>query len=82
MTPLAPRAFVLARLGASGPLPDGEALGAFNYVDSGHIDSFSIMALIVAIEEAFDIELPDEAFEADSFRTIGGLIAAIEAARA
>ncbi|MEM6627768.1 MAG: acyl carrier protein [Pseudomonadota bacterium] len=65
---------------AKGPLPEGDT-SAFNYVDSGHIDSLGVMQLVVALEEAFDVELSDEAILSDAFRTVGGLISAVHAAQ-
>ena len=42
----------------------------FRYLDSGHIDSFEIMHLIVNIEQEFNIRIEAEDTESDEFRYI------------
>lgn len=54
---------------------------AFNYVDSGLIDSLGVMRFVSEIEETFDIELRDEDILSDEFRTLGGVIEIVEQAR-
>ena len=51
---------------------------AYRYLDTGHIDSFSILNLIVEIENAFDITLSPEDTQSDEFRTPGGLVSLIK----
>ncbi|MBT5399214.1 acyl carrier protein [bacterium] len=50
----------------------------FRYLDSGHIDSFEIMHLIVNIEQEFNIRIEAEDTESDEFRYIEGLVEMIE----
>jgi acyl carrier protein len=72
--------FVLALITRNGALPAYCDVPAFNFLDSGHVDSMGVMQLVVAIEERFDIELSDAEIMADDFRTIGGLCATIDRA--
>ena len=51
---------------------------AYRYLDAGHIDSFSILNMIIEIEDTFAITLSAEDIESDSFRTPGGLTEIIE----
>lgn len=55
-------------------LPKGIDLATYRYIDSGHIDSISMIGFIVDIESYFDIEISDLDMESSEFRTIGGLI--------
>ncbi len=72
------RSVVVGLLRARGPIPEGPALDAFDYIDSGHVDSLAVMKFIVALENALDIELTDADIESDRFRRVGSLIALLE----
>lgn len=63
-----------------GPIPgdtEGERLG-FAYLDSGHIDSVTLVLMITELEEAFDVRLDARSMQSEEFRTVGGLIGIFE----
>jgi acyl carrier protein len=68
-------AFVIACLEEKRPLPGAtlEEKVAYDYLDQGHIDSFGIMQLILAVEERFAIRLDQDDLQSDEIRTVGGL---------
>ena len=72
---------VIATLERDEPLPKEtvEEKLAYRYLDEGHIDSFSIMNLIVEFEVAFNITLSSEDTQSDEFRTASGLVTLIMA---
>lgn len=72
------RSIVVGLLRARGPIPEGSALDAFDYIDSGHVDSLAVTKFIVALENALDIELTDGDIESDRFRVVGSLVALLE----
>ncbi|PKN08836.1 MAG: hypothetical protein CVU73_06270 [Deltaproteobacteria bacterium HGW-Deltaproteobacteria-8] len=74
------QSFVLASLEAARPLPGATQADklAYDYLDQGHIDSFSIMQLILTLEERFGIRFGQEDLESDEMRTVGGLAAIVE----
>ncbi|GAA3430000.1 phosphopantetheine-binding protein [Streptosporangium sandarakinum] len=43
--------------------------------------SLTCMGLMLTVEDTFQIELPDEALREGTFRTVGTITAAVEAAR-
>ena len=49
------------------------------FVDDLHADSLDVVQIIMAIEETFGIEIPDDA--AEQFRTVGQAVEAIRAAK-
>lgn len=51
--------------------PEDVALGA-SFIDDLGADSLDIVELIMALEEEFDIEIPDE--EAEKFPTVGNVV--------
>jgi len=53
-------------------------VSAFNFVDSGHVDSLAIIKFVLDLEEKFDISLSEEDMLDPQFRTIGGLVSIIE----
>ena len=55
-------------------LPPGCDIDAFNYIDSGHIDSIAIVKFILEIEIEFNVDISPEDIESPEFRTIGGLV--------
>lgn len=71
---------VIELLERRAPVPNLADIDSFDYYESGHVDSLGLMTLVSEIETVFNITLDDEAFLSDDFRTIGGLIAVIEAA--
>ena len=48
-----------------------------NVVDDLGADSLDVVELVMALEEAFDLEIPDE--EAEKIRTVKDIIAYLEA---
>ena len=49
---------------------DLELLSHINFVDDIGLDSISFIELIVEIESAFDVEIPDEYLTAEHFDTL------------
>ena len=70
---------VIAILEREDPLPEAnlEDKLDYRYLDTGHIASFSIMNLIVELEDTFDIKLSSEDTQSDQFRTARGLVSII-----
>tara|TARA_B100002003_G_C14157111_1_gene557375 strand:- start:6373 stop:6657 length:285 start_codon:yes stop_codon:yes gene_type:complete len=64
---------VCEALEAKGPLPPGEGLANYAYIDEGHVNSLSLLEFITGLEERFDIQFSDSDFESVEFRTVGGL---------
>jgi acyl carrier protein len=54
------------------PLGEIKDIENFRYLDN-HLDSFSIIHFIMALEEEFGIKLEPEDTESEEFRTIGGV---------
>jgi acyl carrier protein len=57
----------LAEAPVDGPLADDQSLPELG------IDSTGIMSLVVAVEERFDIEIPDHDITTVNFGTLGGI---------
>jgi acyl carrier protein len=57
----------LAEAPVDGPLDPDESL-----IELG-IDSTGIMSLVVAVEERFDVEIPDQDINTVNFGTLGGI---------
>jgi len=70
------RNFILQLLQERGPIPAGD-IDAYNYIDSGHIDSLGLIKFFMRIENQFGIELSSEEMSATSIRTVGGITALI-----
>ncbi len=51
-----------------------------SFTDDLDVDSLSMVEIIVAVEDEFDVEVPDE--EAKNLRTVGDAVAYIERANA
>jgi acyl carrier protein len=65
----------LTRIAADAPLrADLDLRGA-------GVDSLALVDLLVALEDAYDIEFPDNFLTADTFRTPGSLWTAVSALR-
>ena len=69
--------FVLGLIEKKARLPVGVDVPAFNYIDSGYVDSIEIIKFVVDIEAAFNVEISDADLESPEFRTVGGLISMI-----
>lgn len=66
--------FVIGLIEKKGKLPQNEDILAFNYIDSGYVDSIGIIKFVVEIEAKYEIEITEADIESNEFRTIGGLI--------
>lgn len=69
--------FVIGLIEKKGKLPQNEDILAFNYIDSGYVDSIGIIKFVVEIEAKYEIEITEADIESNEFRTIGGLISII-----
>tara|TARA_Y100001970_G_scaffold293410_1_gene440018 strand:+ start:3003 stop:3245 length:243 start_codon:yes stop_codon:yes gene_type:complete len=56
------------------PLQNIEEKLDYRYLDEGHVDSFSLLNLILELESEFDIKLSAEDTESDNFRTPRGIV--------
>ena len=54
-------------------LPEGIDFEAFEYLDSGFMDSLGVLEFIMAIEEELEIRFSEQEMDSPSFRTLGGL---------
>lgn len=64
--------FIINELEKSGPIPSDDPL-AFNFIDSGHIDSLSIMKFLVLLEGEFNLQFSDDELLSEEFKTVSGL---------
>lgn len=66
---------VLSVLKQRGALHDEhDEMRHTDYVESGLVDSLGLMNLVTELETIFDVELEEDDFMQENFRTIGGLI--------
>ncbi|MEQ8692980.1 MAG: acyl carrier protein [Pseudomonadales bacterium] len=65
---------VITRLGV---LQDGGVLNADTDLYDAGMSSHASVKLMLSLEDAFDIEFPDEALERDTFASISAIIKAI-----
>jgi acyl carrier protein len=63
---------IIDQLGAK----PGQIVPGASFIDDLGADSLAIVQFVMAIEEAFDIEIPDE--DADALRTIGDAFAYLQ----
>ena len=71
--------FIISLLEKHGPVPgkdDREKL-AYRFLETGHIDSFTLNEFIIEIEDQFSIAMSPEDMQSEEFRSIGGLIEVI-----
>ena len=66
------REIIVEQLGVSAD----EVVAEASFIDDLGADSLDIVELVMAIEEEFDIEVPDE--EAERMQNIGDVIAYVE----
>lgn len=59
---------------------DGEVKPESKFVDDLGADSLDVVELVMALEEKFEVEIPDE--EAEKIQTVGDVVAYIEKAKA
>ena len=59
---------------------EGEVKPGSKFVDDLGADSLDVVELVMALEEKFEIEIPDE--EAEKIQTVGDVVAYIEKAKA
>jgi len=55
---------------------EGEVTPSASFVDDLGADSLDVVELVMAFEEAFDIEIPDE--DAQKIRTVGDALTYVE----
>ncbi|MCB0221778.1 MAG: acyl carrier protein [Chrysiogenetes bacterium] len=70
------KAIIVDQLGADADAIKPEAA----FIDDLGADSLDVVELVMAMEEEFDISIPDEA--AENIKTVGDAIAFIEKAKA
>jgi acyl carrier protein len=59
------------------PFADAGELGGESELASLGLDSMSIVALLGDLEDSYDVELPDEIVNEETFATVGSLWAAL-----
>ena len=59
---------------------EGEVKPESKFVDDLGADSLDVVELVMALEEKFEIEIPDE--EAEKIQTVGDVVGYIEKAKA
>ena len=59
---------------------EGEVKPESKFVDDLGADSLDVVELVMALEEKFEIEIPDE--EAEKIQTVGDVVVYIEKAKA
>lgn len=59
---------------------EGEVKPESKFIDDLGADSLDVVELVMALEEKFEIEIPDE--EAEKIQTVGDVVAYIEKAKA
>ena len=74
-----PKAFIVQLLLEKGPLPEGESVDDYRYLDAGHIDSLGLIKFVFRLEEHFKVRLRPEDIDNEKFRTVGGLVSLIQA---
>ena len=47
------------------------------YLEEGWLDSFDLVDFLTYLEQEFNVELPPEDLQTESFRTLGGVVATI-----
>jgi D-alanine--poly(phosphoribitol) ligase subunit 2 len=62
-------------LGVHPPAPD------VDLIESGLIDSLSLVTLIAELETAFDVRFPLESFDVEDFRTLDRMAAVVKRTR-
>jgi len=70
--------YIVRLLNKKGPLPADVDIDQYRFIDSGHIDSLSLLNFVMDLEEHFQIELTDQDLESPEFRTVSGLAAMIQ----
>lgn len=66
--------FIITNLEEKSPLP-GETLEeklSYPYLDQGHVDSFGIIELVIAVEQRFGVRLDQHDLQSDEIRTPKG----------
>lgn len=70
--------FILGLLQKKYTIDKNIDIKTLNYVESGYVDSLSIIQFIVEIENEFGIEFSDDELADPSFKVVGELINLIE----
>jgi acyl carrier protein len=73
-----PKAFIVQLLLEKGPLPAGESVDDYRYLDAGHVDSLGLVKFVFRLEERFNIRIDPEDINSEQFRSVGGLSRLIE----
>lgn len=55
-------------------LPQCDDIGAYRYLDAGHIDSLGIMNFILQLEDYFNLEISDDDMLSEQFQTVDGVV--------
>ena len=72
--------FIVSLLERHGPVSGKDEMEklAYRFLETGHIDSFTLNEFIIEIEDQFDIVLSPDDTQSEEFRSIGGLIEIIK----
>ena len=72
--------FIVSLLEKHGPVSGKDEMEKLTYrfLETGHIDSFTLNEFIIEIEDQFSIAMSPEDMQSEEFRSIGGLIEIIK----
>jgi acyl carrier protein len=65
---------VMSLLEKKQRLPKSENIGAYRYLDAGHIDSLGVMNFILQLEDLFKVEISDDDMLSEQFQTVDGVV--------
>ena len=72
------RDYILKELQRKDTLGENIYIETFNYLESGYIDSISIIQFLAGLEEEFGVEFTDAEIADPSFKIAGQLIRLVE----
>jgi acyl carrier protein len=67
------RSFIFNYLQKEYTFPNDD-IDTINYLESGYIDSLSMIKFVIELEDKFSIKFTDEELSSPDFQIVGGLI--------
>ena len=65
--------FITSLLEKKQRLPKCNDIGAYRYLEAGHIDSLAVMRFVINLEDHFNIEISEDDMLSEHFQTVDGL---------